>query len=102
MITEGEAAILLETTLRAFGNQSQSKQRSALVFFFRKGGIYKRRTHAKCTFVDKGEGAFLNCVRRCTYVFSRRSLCNIQRQISFINGRFSEKVNKYSRKNFKN
>ena len=31
MITEGEAAILLETTLRAFGNQSQSKQRSTLV-----------------------------------------------------------------------
>ena len=31
MITEGEAAILLETTRRAFGNQSQSKQRSALV-----------------------------------------------------------------------
>ena len=31
MITEGEAAILLETTRRAFGNQSQSKQRSTLV-----------------------------------------------------------------------
>ena len=31
MITEGEAAILLETTRRAFRNQSQSKQRSALV-----------------------------------------------------------------------
>ena len=30
MITEGEAAILLDTTLRAFGNQSQSKQRSTL------------------------------------------------------------------------
>ena len=30
MITEGEAAILLETTRRAFGNQSQSKQRSTL------------------------------------------------------------------------
>ena len=30
MITEGEAAILLETTLRAFGNHSQSKQRSTL------------------------------------------------------------------------
>ena len=28
MITEGEAAILLETTQRAFRNQSQSKQRS--------------------------------------------------------------------------
>ena len=31
MITEGEAAIPLETTRRAFRNQSQSKQRSALV-----------------------------------------------------------------------
>ena len=31
MITEGEAAILLETTRRAFGNQSQSKQRPTLV-----------------------------------------------------------------------
>ena len=31
MITEGEAAILLETTRRAFRNQSQSKQRSTLV-----------------------------------------------------------------------
>ena len=31
MITEGAAAILLETTRRAFGNQSQSKQRSTLV-----------------------------------------------------------------------
>ena len=30
MITEGEAAILLETTRRAFRNQSQSKQRSTL------------------------------------------------------------------------
>ena len=30
MITEGEAAIPLETTRRAFRNQSQSKQRSAL------------------------------------------------------------------------
>ena len=32
MITEGEAAILLETTRRALGNQSQSKQRSTLVY----------------------------------------------------------------------
>ena len=31
MITEGEAAIPLETTRRAFSNQSQSKQRSILV-----------------------------------------------------------------------
>ena len=30
MIMEGKAAILLETTRRAFRNQSQSKQRSAL------------------------------------------------------------------------
>ena len=35
MITEGEAAIPLETTRRAFRNQSQSKQRSALVCQFR-------------------------------------------------------------------
>ena len=35
MITEGEAAILLETTQRAFRNQSQSKQRSTLVSFER-------------------------------------------------------------------
>ena len=34
MITEGEAAILLETTRRAFRNQSQSKQRSTLVISF--------------------------------------------------------------------
>ena len=33
MITEGEAAILLETTRRAFRNQSQSKQRPTLVNF---------------------------------------------------------------------
>ena len=33
MITEGEAAILLETTRRALGNQSQSKQRSTLATF---------------------------------------------------------------------
>ena len=32
MITEGEAAILLETTRRALGNLSQSKQRSTLVW----------------------------------------------------------------------
>ena len=32
MITEGEAAILLETTRRAFRIQSQSKQRSTLTF----------------------------------------------------------------------
>ena len=31
MITEGEAAILLEMTQRAFHNQSQSKQRSTLI-----------------------------------------------------------------------
>ena len=31
MITEGDAAILLETTRRAFRNQEQSKQRSAIV-----------------------------------------------------------------------
>ena len=31
MITEGEAAIPLETTRRAFGNQEKSKQRSAIV-----------------------------------------------------------------------
>ena len=31
MITEGEVAIMLETTQRAFHNQSQSKQRSTLV-----------------------------------------------------------------------
>ena len=34
MITEGEDAILLETTQRAFRNQSQSKQRSTLGTFF--------------------------------------------------------------------
>ena len=31
MIKEGEAAIPLETTRRAFGNQDKSKQRSAIV-----------------------------------------------------------------------
>ena len=35
MITEGEAAILLETTRRAFHNQSQLKQRSTLQFLRR-------------------------------------------------------------------
>ena len=34
MITEGEAAILLETTQRAFRNQSQPKQRSTLIVYF--------------------------------------------------------------------
>ena len=38
MITKGEAAIPLETTRRAFGNQSQSKQRSTLI-----GALYKRK-----------------------------------------------------------
>ena len=33
MITEGEAAIPLETTRRAFGNQEKSKQRSAIGWF---------------------------------------------------------------------
>ena len=31
MITEGEAAIPLETTRRALGNQEESKQRSAII-----------------------------------------------------------------------
>ena len=31
MITEGEAAILLETTLHAFRNQEKTKQRSTIV-----------------------------------------------------------------------
>ena len=31
MITEGEAAIPLETTRRTFGNQEKSKQRSAVI-----------------------------------------------------------------------
>ena len=31
MIMEGDAAILLETTRRAFRNQEQSKERSAIV-----------------------------------------------------------------------
>ena len=31
MITEGEAASLMETTQRAYRNQSQSKQRSTLI-----------------------------------------------------------------------
>ena len=34
MITEGKADILLETTRRAFRNQSQSKQRSTLGRFY--------------------------------------------------------------------
>ena len=37
MVTEGEAAIPLETTRRAFRNQSQSKQRSALGSIFIRG-----------------------------------------------------------------
>ena len=32
MIMEGDAVILLETTQRAFRNQSQSKQRSTLAY----------------------------------------------------------------------
>ena len=32
MITEGEAAIPLEMTWRAFGNQEKSKQRSAIIY----------------------------------------------------------------------
>ena len=32
MITEGEAAIPLETTLHAFRNQEKTKQRSTIVF----------------------------------------------------------------------
>ena len=31
MITEGDAAIPLETTRRAFGNQEKSKQRSVII-----------------------------------------------------------------------
>ena len=33
MITEGEAAIPLETTLHAFRNQEKTKQRSTIVAF---------------------------------------------------------------------
>ena len=33
MITEGEAAIPLETTRRAYRNQEKSKQRSAIEYF---------------------------------------------------------------------
>ena len=33
MITEGEVAIPMETSRRAFRNQEKSKQRSAIVFF---------------------------------------------------------------------
>ena len=51
MITEGEAAILLETTQRAFRNQSQSKQRSTLVV----ENIYLLRFKAHTVF-------FLRCV----------------------------------------
>ena len=35
MISEGEAAIRLETTLHAFGNQEKSKQRSAIVTYLK-------------------------------------------------------------------
>ena len=52
MITEGEAAILLETTQRAFCNQSQSKQRSTLVesevgrwLLEERSGTYSDRNH---------------------------------------------------------
>ena len=41
MITEGEAAIPLETTRRAFGNQEKSKQRSAIATNFDTGVLYK-------------------------------------------------------------
>ena len=34
MITEGEAAIPLETTLHAFRNQEKTKQRSTIVYKF--------------------------------------------------------------------
>ena len=34
MITEGEAAIPLETTLHAFRNQEKTKQRSTIVIYF--------------------------------------------------------------------
>ena len=49
MITEGEAAILLETTRRALGNQSQSKQRLTLDIasrarIFEKGMFYEARS----------------------------------------------------------
>ena len=45
MITEGEAAIPLETTRRAFGNQETSKQRSAIAIFFQLSNKYDVLEH---------------------------------------------------------
>ena len=51
MITEGEAAIPLETTLHAFRNQEKTKQRSTIVVFKLKiksvEKIFFMKLHAK-------------------------------------------------------
>ena len=53
MITEGEAAIPLETTRLAFGNHSQSKQKSALVQELKYIAIgCKREKCIRCLFFD--------------------------------------------------
>ena len=49
MIMEGEAAILLETTQRAFGNQEKSKQRSSIVW------ILEEHTFPTVNFGFKGD-----------------------------------------------
>ena len=49
MITEGDAAIPLETTRRAFGNQEKSKQRSAIIFYI----SAHNRFHYNCCDVKK-------------------------------------------------
>ena len=41
MITEGEAAIPLETTLHAFRNQEKTKQRSTIVYFVSKSNLHE-------------------------------------------------------------
>ena len=59
MITEGEAAILLETTRRTFRNQSQSKQRSTLV-------IYEcgYKIHSKINFAGSRGNSYRSSYRR--------------------------------------
>ena len=48
MITEGEAAIPLETTRRAFGNQEKSKQRSTIIYTIQQQG--ERDQAGACVF----------------------------------------------------
>ena len=83
MITEGEAAILLETTRRAFRNQSQSKQRSTLKI----SNLLKIAQKLKLSHLDPNEyirrsvrlmSSQKQILENCKYVIVKYILYNIK------------------------